>query len=93
MFFGHSHSDEFKILYDEQDNTRAYAISYISGSVTTYSNLNPNYRVYTVDGVYPQSSFQVLDHENIFMNLTEANLSNVPKWRKEYSAKVRPISH
>lgn len=88
LFFGHSHSDEFMIMYDEHNKTRAYAISYISGSVTTYSYLNPNYRVYTIDGAYANSSYQVLDHENIFMNITDANLTNKPKWTKEYSAKV-----
>ena len=92
LFFGHSHVDEFKVLYDQEDKTRAYAISYISGSVTTYSYLNPNYRIYTFDGVYENSSYQVLDHENVFLNLTEANLYNKPQWRKEYSAKVTKFS-
>jgi sphingomyelin phosphodiesterase len=92
LFFGHSHVDEFKVLYDQEDKTRAYAVSYISGSVTTYSYLNPNYRIYTFDGVYENSSYQVLDHENIFLNLTEANLYNKPQWRKEYSAKVTKLS-
>lgn len=88
LFFGHSHVDEFKILYDPQNKTRAYAISYISGSVTTYSYLNPNYRIYTIDGAYKNSTYQVLDHENFYMNLTDANLTMKPKWQKEYSAKV-----
>ena len=30
----------------------------------------------------------VLDHENFIMNITEANITNKPVWKKEYSAKV-----
>lgn len=88
QFFGHSHSDEFKVFYDLNNLTRAVGISYISGSVTTYSNLNPNYRIFTIDGPYQNSTFQVLDHETYIMNLTEANLSLKAVWNKEYSAKV-----
>ena len=88
QFFGHSHSDEFEIFYDLEDKKRAVSVLYIVGSVTTYSYLNPAYRFYDIDGVYPNSSFQVLDHETHFMNLTEANLSLKPNWQVEYSAKV-----
>lgn len=76
------------MFYDLNNLTRAVGVAYISGSVTTYSYLNPSYRIYTVDGNYPQSSYQVLDHETYFMNLTEANLLGKPDWKKEYSAKV-----
>lgn len=88
QFFGHSHTDNFQVDYDLDNKTRAIAVEYISGSVTPGSFLNPNYRIYVIDGNYSQSSFQVLDHENYYLNLTEANLSMKPLWIKEYFAKV-----
>lgn len=86
QFFGHQHSEGFNIFYDLDNLTRPISVAYVSGSVTTYSYLNPSYRVFTVDGFYENSSFQVLDHETYFMNLTDANLSLKPVWQKEYSA-------
>lgn len=88
QFFGHSHSDSFRVFYDLNNITRPVSVLYISGSVTTYSYLNPGYRIYSIDGNYEKSSWQVLDHENYYMNLTDANLSKNPIWQKEYSAKV-----
>lgn len=63
-------------------------IAYITPSVTTFPFLNPGYRIYTIDGFYEGTSARVLDHETRILNLTDANLTNEPKWQKEYSAKV-----
>jgi len=87
QFFGHSHNDQFEIFYDTNNLTRATNIAYIAPSVTTFSYMNPGYRIYTVDGFYDGSSWRVLDHETKFMNLTQANLINEPKWQLEYTAK------
>ena len=67
-------------------------MSYLGPSVTTTSFLNPGYRIYTIDGDYEESTWQILDFETKFMNLTEANLYGNPKWTLEYSAKVfKPV--
>lgn len=58
------------------------------GSTTTYSYLNPSFRIYTVDGLYQNTSWQILDYETKILNITEANLSNNPKWKLEYSPKI-----
>ncbi len=42
---------------------------YITPSLTTYSNLNSGYLVYKIDGYYPGSSYWVLDHRTVIMNL------------------------
>lgn len=89
QIFGHDHQDSFRIFYDLKNTTRAVGVSYLGPSVTTFSNLNPGYRIYTVDGVHKDSSFSILDHETIVMNLTEANIFDTPKWTPEYSAKVK----
>jgi len=88
QFFGHSHKDYFEIFYDESNHTRATNIAYVGPSVTTYSYINPGYRIYTVDGNYKNSSRVVLDHETYILNLTEANISDNPKWELEYTTKV-----
>jgi hypothetical protein len=77
-----------EIFYDLETSTRPLGVAYISGSATPQSFLNPSYRIYTIDGTYQKASYQVLNHENYFLNLTEANLSMKPEWKKEYSAKV-----
>ena len=56
QFFGHTHRDNYEIFYDDVNFKRPVSMAYIAGSVTPYSYLNPNYRVYTLDGHYPGSS-------------------------------------
>lgn len=58
QFFGHTHNDEFEVFYDKTGSVpRATNVAYIGPSVTTYDGVNPGYRIYTVDGNYPKSSF------------------------------------
>lgn len=55
--------------------------------MTTESFLNPGYRIYTVDGDYPASSYWVLDHRTVIMNLTATNLYNRTVMLNEYNAR------
>ncbi len=87
QIFGHDHKDQFKIFYDLKNLTRAVSISYLGPSVTTAFNLNPGYRIYIVDGQHDESTWTVLDHETKFLNLTETNMYNTPKWITEYTAR------
>ncbi|XP_003391045.3 PREDICTED: sphingomyelin phosphodiesterase-like, partial [Amphimedon queenslandica] len=89
QFFGHSHKDKFRVLMDFETSTdpRPYSVVYIGPSVTSMTELNPGFRIYTVDGNYNESSRQVLDHDTYILNITDANLTNKPKWIHEYSAK------
>lgn len=50
QFYGHTHTEEFKVLYDPVDPTRPTNVAFIAGSLSSYTKLNPSYRVYTVDG-------------------------------------------
>ncbi|XP_073468770.1 sphingomyelin phosphodiesterase [Aquarana catesbeiana] len=87
QFFGHTHLDEFEIFYDEETISRPLSVAYIAPSVTTFIDLNPGYRVYQIDGEYPNSSHVVLDHETYILNLTEANKKKEePRWTFLYSA-------
>jgi sphingomyelin phosphodiesterase len=89
QIFGHTHTDSWQIFYDAESSsfTRALSVAYLAPSVTTYTDLNPGYRVYEMDGFYQNSSWAILDHETFILNLTQANLLDRPVWVKEYSAK------
>ncbi|XP_059484531.1 sphingomyelin phosphodiesterase-like [Neocloeon triangulifer] len=90
MFHGHTHNEHFNIYYDPNNRTRATGVGFIGGSGTAFSNVNPNYRIYTIDGDYQGSSYRVLDHETWSFNLTEANLNGPdvpPTWTQLYSFK------
>lgn len=88
QFFGHTHTDRFEIYYDMYTGfKRPLSVGYTAPSLTTYTNLNPGYRVYEIDGFYNGSTWTVLDHSTFIMNLTESNLKDEPVWLKEYSAK------
>lgn len=87
QFHGHTHKDEFQVFYDLQNRSRAVGVSYIGGSVTPYSELNSAYRIYTLDGNYPGSSWEVLDYTHYYFDLAKANKGLATSWRKEYSPK------
>ncbi|CAB3361410.1 Hypothetical predicted protein [Cloeon dipterum] len=88
QFHGHTHNDHFHLFFDPTDSSRASGIGFVGGSGTSYSNVNPNYRIYHIDGAYDGSSYRVLDHETWYYNLTEANLGGEtvpPNWQKLYT--------
>ncbi|KAH8382963.1 hypothetical protein KR009_006007 [Drosophila setifemur] len=80
VFSGHTHKDEMNLHYSEEGH--AVAVNWNGGSLTTYSDKNPNYRLYELD----PERWQVLEHHTYTFNLTEANLTpdEQPKWALEY---------
>ncbi|XP_046635576.1 sphingomyelin phosphodiesterase-like [Daphnia pulicaria] len=90
QFYGHTHKDEFKIFYDLVDRNRPTNVAFIGPSLTPFTELNPGYRVYTIDGSRPGSTWAVLDFATWAMNLTAANLlgpSVDPVWFELYQMK------
>ncbi|XP_058443151.1 sphingomyelin phosphodiesterase 1-like [Malaya genurostris] len=85
QFNGHSHVDEFNVFYKKDDPSVAVNVAWNGGSTTTFTRLNPNYKVFYAD----RENYEILDHETWIYNLTEANLhpDRKPKWIKEYSFK------
>ena len=59
QFYGHTHSTNFYMVYtDPEDATsRPTSVVYAAPSATTYSEYFPAYRIYSVDGNYPGSSY------------------------------------
>ncbi|GAB6020688.1 hypothetical protein CHUAL_003357 [Chamberlinius hualienensis] len=86
-FYGHTHDDEFRIIYDDEDPTLPISVGHVAPSVTTYSNLNPAFRVYTLDGDYSGTTWQVLDYDEYYLDIEKANAEGVATWELLYNAK------
>ncbi|XP_075148874.1 sphingomyelin phosphodiesterase-like [Haematobia irritans] len=81
IFNGHTHKDEMILHYSQ--NGHPMGISWNGGSLTSYTNKNPNYRSYEVE----PTTYQVVDHSTWIFNLTQANEAGEkakPEWYKEY---------
>ncbi|XP_037092750.1 sphingomyelin phosphodiesterase-like [Pollicipes pollicipes] len=85
QFYGHTHKDEFEVFYDLEDAARAVGMAYIAPAATTYSFLNPAYRIYTVD---TNITWMALDYDTYIMNLTQANSANDTSFHLLYSARA-----
>ncbi|KAK9304244.1 hypothetical protein QLX08_004248 [Tetragonisca angustula] len=84
QFNGHTHNDEIAILYNS--DMEANNVAWNGGSITTYTKLNPNYKVYTVNC----RNYEVTDYQNWMYDLSSAN-KNIhvrPTWYKSYSFKT-----
>ena len=66
-----------------------YSVAYLGPSVTPYQHNNPAYRIYEMEGVHNNTTFQLVDHHVYFLNLTTANSENNATWQYLYGAKVR----
>ncbi|PAV79279.1 hypothetical protein WR25_00538 isoform O [Diploscapter pachys] len=71
----HVHSEEFYVIYEDPEdfNSRPVDVVFSAPCMTPYSRYNPTYRIYTIDGKYDGSTYQVIDFEEWIMNLTVAN--------------------
>ncbi|CAF1344175.1 unnamed protein product [Didymodactylos carnosus] len=87
QFYGHTHTDEIIVFYDQIEKRRPVSMAYLAPSLTPFSFKNPGYRVYLVDGEYENSTYWVLDHHTVIMNLTASNLLNRTTFVNEYSAR------
>ncbi|KAL0120105.1 hypothetical protein PUN28_008043 [Cardiocondyla obscurior] len=85
QFNGHTHNDELQLYFSTNDNSEVNNVAWNGGSLTTYQNLNSNYKLYIVDN----NNYAVIDYENWMYNLTLANenANQRPLWYKSYSFK------
>ncbi len=93
QFYGHTHKDEIQIFYDTSEKpSRPVNSLYVGGATTAYTDANPGFKVYHVDGAGGSgSTWEILDHETWIYNLTEANAAGdstgAMPWKKLYSAR------
>lgn len=90
QFFGHTHNSEFEIYYDQNSVSydedpksktwKPISVGFIGPSITTFIDLNPSFRIYSVD---PSKNYMPVDFETYFMNLTKANIEGQqePEWK------------
>ncbi|XP_035778474.1 sphingomyelin phosphodiesterase 1-like [Anopheles albimanus] len=87
QFNGHSHVDEFNLYYPRAsvDPLRPISVAWNGGSTTTFTKLNPNYKVFLFDPV----SFEPIEQDTWMYNLTSANEApdRRPEWFRAYSFK------
>lgn len=89
IFNGHTHRDEFQILYSNNNGTKeskledeVINVAYITQAVTPWVENNPAWRYYEIDTM----SFQVMNTFNYYTKLNETFASNdEPVWEFEYN--------
>ena len=50
VFSGHQHLDQWQVIYDPDNATRAVGVTYIAPSATTFREHSPSFRMLHVDG-------------------------------------------
>jgi len=82
---GHTHSDLFSVIFAKDGNTniRPFATQLFPGSVTSFSNINPGFRIMEIS----TKTKAIIDFHNYYADLVAANVNNSPNWKLEYSAK------
>ncbi|OWB73464.1 hypothetical protein B5S31_g3207 [[Candida] boidinii] len=92
IFQGHTHRDEFQILYkgdgkDDSEKTAENVIAntWISQAVTPWVENNPAWRYYQVD----KKTFSIMDSLNFYTKLNDTyfNFGEEPVWEFEYSGR------
>lgn len=86
IFFGHTHKDQFNVLYANDNKTIDNALmnTWIDLTVTPIQNYNPGWRYYEVD----TKSKNVMNSFNYYMKLNETfTTHDEPEWLFEYSAR------
>ncbi len=89
IFFGHTHLDQFNILYDgpvtNKSEESVSNFAWIAQAVTPLSDNNPSWRYYTVD----KKTHSIMNSYNYYTKLNDTfyNESDEPVWEFEYSAR------
>jgi len=79
QFFGHSHKDQLLFL---KNSTSITNMIYIAPSVTPMGDMNPSFRIF----FYNRKTFEIVDFEQYYMNLTDANLKKRTQFQLNYKA-------
>lgn len=86
-FFGHTHRDEFQVLYANNGTGEPLMTAFLDESVTPYKDKNPGWRYYDIDA----STFSVVDIHHYYTDLAAQSASvNTTglAWQYGYSARA-----
>ncbi|XP_004643022.2 acid sphingomyelinase-like phosphodiesterase 3b [Octodon degus] len=87
QFFGHQHTDSFKMFYDDAGSP--ISVMFLTPGVTPWKTTlvgvvnganNPGIRLFE----YDRATLSLQDMATYFMNLSQANAQNSPRWELEY---------
>ncbi|KAL5256367.1 hypothetical protein ACHWQZ_G011559 [Mnemiopsis leidyi] len=84
QYMAHTHQDHFSLMYSEEPDHHPTGFQFIAPSLTTYTNLRPAIRVYTLDGDHLNSTYRPLNSETWLLDLDRANKNNETVWELEY---------
>ncbi|KAI7691032.1 Sphingomyelin phosphodiesterase [Sarcoptes scabiei] len=83
-YHGHAHTNEIGLIMDKNDDV--VGVNFITGSLTTYSQLNPSYKIFELNAVGEPLNFQ-----SYFLEMEIANQQPITvqdlKWRFEFDGK------
>lgn len=85
QFYGHTHRDEFRVMYSLKRPDDPIGVQYIGPSLTPFTENNPAYRIYHQD-----KGGNLIAAETYYFNLTEANEAPAdaePHWRYAYDTR------
>lgn len=83
IFYGHTHRDQFKILYSDTNSLEPVNMAWVSQAITPLGPANPSWRYYEVE----DKSFNIINAYNYYSRLNETwvNGDQEPTWQYEYS--------
>lgn len=81
IFYGHTHRDQFKILYS--NDSEPVNMAWVSQAITPLGPANPSWRYYEVE----DESFNIINSHNYYspLNETWVNGGEEPTWVYEYN--------
>merc|ERR1712203_130776 len=84
VFTAHTHQDQLIFHTKKSDQTKITNTEYISPSMTTYTNQNPSFRMYTMDS----ETNQVVDYTQYRLRLDDSNKYKRALWEVAYEFKA-----
>ena len=88
IFSAHTHNDHLIFHRTKANNEEVLKTQFVGPSLTTFSNLNPSFRVFTVD----QDTNEIIDYTQYRLNLTKYNQigpSATLQWDVAYTFKAQ----
>ncbi|PRP89006.1 putative sphingomyelin phosphodiesterase [Planoprotostelium fungivorum] len=82
QLYGHTHNDQFNLMFTNGMNETATGLILQTSSVTSFGGHQPAFRI-----IHYASDFSFIDYDHYMTNLEAANENDKPEWKLEYSAR------
>ena len=84
QLYGHTHRDSAHVMMDLATNSTPVLTAFVAPSVTTFTDINPSFRVYE----YDRATGEILDYHQYHLDLLETIRTNQTSWELYYSARA-----